>query len=186
MLLTITRHGQTHQNKAGILQGHVEGTLNEEGILQAKKLAQRLQQQSFCHIYCSDLQRAMHTAQSIALYHKQTPITHTPMLRERYLGEFEGKHKTEVGWDVFPNNNEPLLGESIPALRQRMQTFLQDILHTHQHALVVCHSGSAKMLIELLLQRPIQKLDNTSVSQFNIHPNNHIDIIHLNCIQHLQ
>ena len=42
MRLLITRHGETIENKAGILQGHTEGTLSGLGIEQAEKLASRL------------------------------------------------------------------------------------------------------------------------------------------------
>ena len=42
MKLILTRHGETIENKKGILQGQKIGTLSKKGIKQAKKLALRL------------------------------------------------------------------------------------------------------------------------------------------------
>jgi len=37
MRLIITRHGETEENRARIIQGHLPGKLSEIGINQAKK-----------------------------------------------------------------------------------------------------------------------------------------------------
>ncbi len=42
MKIILTRHGRTVENDAGILQGHLSGTLNDTGKEQARRLAERL------------------------------------------------------------------------------------------------------------------------------------------------
>lgn len=45
MRLIILRHGETEQNKAGIIQGQIRGQLTEPGKQQAKLLAERLKKE---------------------------------------------------------------------------------------------------------------------------------------------
>ena len=59
--LYLVRHGQTKENLERIFQGHLPGTLTEEGIEQAKQLREELKDIKFDSIICSDLQRAVDT-----------------------------------------------------------------------------------------------------------------------------
>jgi broad specificity phosphatase PhoE len=93
MKLILTRHGETEENKLGIMQGHMPGKLSGLGIEQAKRLALRLKEERIDFIYSSDLARASDTAKAIAKYHPNTPIEFVEELRERDLGEFQGKKK---------------------------------------------------------------------------------------------
>lgn len=105
MKLIITRHGETEENRAGILQGHLPGTLTDKGITQAKKLAQRLKDEKIDHIYSSDLARAADTAELIAEYHPNTPLDMIEELRERDAGELEGTDIADIDDDLteFPS-----------------------------------------------------------------------------------
>ena len=59
----IFRHGQTDYNKEHRWQGcGIDVDLNEEGLGQAERLAQKLEPYGLEHIYSSNLQRALHTA----------------------------------------------------------------------------------------------------------------------------
>ena len=95
MKLIITRHGETEENKADIMQGHLPGRLSLVGRKQAKKVALRLKNEKIDFIFSSDLTRASDTAKEIAKFHPKTPITFVKELRERNLGEFQGKKKNE-------------------------------------------------------------------------------------------
>ena len=55
--LYLVRHGQTEENAANILQGHLPGHLNEEGREQAARLRDRLKDIQFDALYSSDLKR---------------------------------------------------------------------------------------------------------------------------------
>ena len=88
MKLIITRHGETEENKAGIIMGHLHGTLSENGKEQAKKVALRLKEEKIDAIYSSDLARSSDTAKEIAKYHPKTPLIFAKDLREKYLGKY--------------------------------------------------------------------------------------------------
>jgi 2,3-bisphosphoglycerate-dependent phosphoglycerate mutase len=54
----IVRHGETEENKNGVIQGQLDTLLNEEGRRQAALVAQALGQVPFSAAYSSDLSRA--------------------------------------------------------------------------------------------------------------------------------
>lgn len=91
MKLILTRHGETEENKAGIIQGQGIGRLSDEGKNQAKKIALRLKWEKIDYIYSSDLERAVDTTESIAMFHPQIPINFTKEMREIYLGSYQWK-----------------------------------------------------------------------------------------------
>ena len=84
----IVRHGQTHENFSGILQGHSNSALDEIGIAQAHAVAKRIVSLNIDAIYSSDLKRAMDTAQIISECMKMR-VTAAPELREWNLGQLE-------------------------------------------------------------------------------------------------
>jgi len=88
--LYIARHGQTVWNTKKLFQGHKDSPLTVKGIKQAKNLAQKLKEINFNKVYSSDLLRAKRTAEIIAL-EKKLAIQTTQLLRERYMGKYEGK-----------------------------------------------------------------------------------------------
>lgn len=83
--------GESEYNVNKITQGHSESPLTDQGIAQAKRVANRLKDIEFDKIYCSDLYRAKQTADEIIEYHSLTPIEYTKEIREMYFGKFEGK-----------------------------------------------------------------------------------------------
>ncbi len=62
MKLIIVRHGQTHENASGIIQGQGTGRLNEIGIEQAKRIGFRLKDEKIDVAYISYLERTKQTA----------------------------------------------------------------------------------------------------------------------------
>jgi broad specificity phosphatase PhoE len=89
MKIILTRHGRTVENDAGILQGHLPGTLNDTGKEQARKLAERLSWERIDRAYSSDLARAADTANTIMAFHPDTPLEFTEELREASLGDWQ-------------------------------------------------------------------------------------------------
>ncbi len=84
------RHGQTEHNVLGLIQGHSDSELTEEGRQQAHKLQAVFKKVKLAAIYSSDLKRAKKTAEIIAKPHK-LKIIYTHALKERSYGSFEGK-----------------------------------------------------------------------------------------------
>ncbi|KAJ9107962.1 hypothetical protein QFC20_003647 [Naganishia adeliensis] len=89
----IVRHGQTDHNMRGIVQGHLNTSLNATGRAQGESLAKRLQEEGvhFDFAFTSDLDRASETA--LAIVQKQgngLALQLEAGLRERDLGDLEG------------------------------------------------------------------------------------------------
>lgn len=157
MRLIIVRHGKTLENEQGILQSHLPGHLSQEGIAQAQKVALRLKDTRIDHIYTSDLERAHKTADEIAKYHKDASLVVTQVLRERDLGEFQGKRKCDLGWDSktsLVSTLETELGEDVCTFCYRMYRFINYLVARHggtdETILLVTHSGTLKALLTML------------------------------------
>ena len=91
MIIYIVRHGQTEENLQRILQGHMPGTLTEQGKEQVQRAAEQLSKEGvkFTRIVSSDLKRAMDSAQIIA-DNINLPVIPMEILRERDWGKFTG------------------------------------------------------------------------------------------------
>ena len=110
MIIYIVRHGETEENLQRILQGHMPGTLTEQGKEQVQRAAEQLSKEGvkFTRIVSSDLKRAMDSAQIIADT-LNLPIIPMEILRERDWGKFTGmsiadamdKYRVDGKW-VFP------------------------------------------------------------------------------------
>lgn len=135
MHLTITRHGETVENKQGILQGQRHGRLSHLGKEQAKLLAKRLSKEQFYIIYASDLRRVRQTLQPILKYHPQTKIIFTRELRERHFGQLEGRNHKTINYS-HEETNGALSGktraESIQQFSSRIGAFLDKIKKKHE------------------------------------------------------
>lgn len=105
--LYLVRHGETIENAAHILQGHIEGQLSKKGIEQAQEIAEHLSKEHFDIIVSSDLQRALHTAEIINRFHHLF-ITKTSLLRERDWGELSGMniYDIHIHPEEFPDSVE--------------------------------------------------------------------------------
>ena len=196
MRLILTRHGETEENKIGIMQGHLPGKLSAEGIEQAQKLALRLKDEKIDFIYSSDLARASDTAKEIASFHPHAPIKFVEDLRERNLGEYQGKKKSDFGWNIKDSKAtylEPKEGETIEQLYKRAESFLHTIVVQHHKdtILFVGHNGINKALIAVITGKKhtdvktIENQRNTSVNIFEIDEDKNHTIHAFNCIKHL-
>ncbi|MCF8223969.1 MAG: histidine phosphatase family protein [Bacteroidales bacterium] len=197
MQLYITRHGETVENRAGILQGHNEGRLSQTGIEQAEKLSERLKKEKFDIIYSSDLGRASKTAEIISRNHKETSLIFSDLIRERNFGEFQGKTKKECGWDrsdPAASYPEPLHGESIEDVFLRAEEFYKYLLSKHKDdsVLVVGHGFIGKILLAVIQDKQsshlkaADSLKNTSLSIFEIDSEGQYEVIALDSISHLE
>lgn len=58
VVIYIVRHGETDENRQGIMQGHQNTLLNSEGLAQAQRVADALKSTPFDIAFSSDLSRA--------------------------------------------------------------------------------------------------------------------------------
>jgi probable phosphoglycerate mutase len=103
--LYLVRHGETVDNVRQIMQGQTQGELTENGILQAREVAEDLKNVPFDAVIASDLKRSIDTARIIAEPHQLEVLT-TPLLRERDWGGFTGRYIPDLKSEVWPDDIE--------------------------------------------------------------------------------
>jgi broad specificity phosphatase PhoE len=196
MKLIIVRHAETVENVKGIIQGHRPGKLSEKGIEQTKKLARILRSERILNIYSSDLARAIDTTNEIKKYHPGVPVRYLKLLRERNLGELEGKSRDELlSTEIYPNSGilKTAEGESIEDLFSRASQILELIYSAHPDdtVLLVMHGGAGKALISILENSgqegyaSLPRLENASISIYHINSSMNFQKVVFNNTDHL-
>ena len=135
------RHGETHENREGILQGQNETELNSTGHQMAEAAAEALSDLALGSIYASPLKRAWHTA-SIVSGMTGVPVYLRPGLMERHWGAFQGQPKAER--PLTPN---PETVETVEDFRDRVTRAMASISGPPP-VLVVAHSGVFRAICE--------------------------------------
>jgi len=183
--LLLVRHGITEFNSSRRFAGYSDVELNDEGLRQVEKLRDRLAKEKIDAIYCSDLKRAVATAEIIASG-RNLEIVRCPELREINYGDAEGLTFEEIG-HRYPKLAEAITnftleisfpgGESFRGFIARTRKFL-DRLNKHpveQTILIVSHGGPLRVLVCDLLgidQSHWRQLrcDNASLSIVETYP----------------
>ncbi len=147
--LFIVRHGQTDWNKLGLLQGTMDIDINEEGIKEAKDLAQKINLKEIDICFSSPLKRAMKTAE--ILVQGKVPIISDDLLLERHFGDLEGEKVTlemiKRQWD-YELNDQTYHIESARDCLNRAHKFLEKIKkeYPNKTILIVSHGSFIKAL----------------------------------------
>jgi broad specificity phosphatase PhoE len=179
MKIIVVRHGQTGYNKDRRYMGHLDVGLSKDGQEQARRLAERLAGEKIHFIYSSDLERAKQTLGHITTKHGNVPVHFDPQLRERKLGAFEGKLRSEVDWDSVPGNHlakKPPGGESLSDMKGRVNRFLKHLKDRHrgETVLLVTHGGTIRVINHLLMRESLvesferYKIKNTAVCIYDM------------------
>ncbi len=160
------RHGETAWNVDTRIQGQIDIELNATGRWQAQQVARALLGESIDFVYSSDLQRAWQTANAIADA-AQIPLQAHTGLRERGFGAFEGKTYAEIE-SIWPAETElwrkrdphwaPLAGESLVAMRERIQQTAVELAEQHigGQIVLVAHGGVMDQLYRLATGQELQ------------------------------
>ncbi|MGE8203678.1 histidine phosphatase family protein [Heyndrickxia sp. NPDC080065] len=148
------RHGSTAWNKEGRAQGNADIPLDEEGLFQASKLAERLSNENWDFIYSSDLLRAKQTAEIIGNKMGNKQVLLEQRLREVGGGQIEGTIEQERVTKWGSNWRELDLGiEKAESVIERGQSFIDEVTKNHhsQNILIVSHGGFIKYLLKELV-----------------------------------
>jgi len=196
MKLYLVRHGETHENANGIIQGHINTKLSSLGKNQAKLIASRLKDEKFDFAYSSDLDRCAMTAKEILKFHPSVKLNLEKALREQAKGEFEGMKRVEVfkksekpDWWNYPFGG----GESMKDVWKRTINFYENIRKKHKDdaVLVVSHGGPITCLLAYLHKQGIihigdyGDMENTSISIAKIDNKGGCVFDRLRCAVHL-
>jgi broad specificity phosphatase PhoE len=126
----VVRHGETHENVAGIIQGQLDTPLNPFGHLQATTTADYLSNIRLDRVITSPLQRARDTAQAIlSKQHKVSTVQleQDERIKERCFGVIEGTRY--VG---SKNDREHIEGiEERDDLLERLAGFWNELITVH-------------------------------------------------------
>ncbi|ABP67471.1 Phosphoglycerate mutase [Caldicellulosiruptor saccharolyticus DSM 8903] len=196
----LVRHGETDWNKYNMVQGCIDTDLNQTGIEQAKKVAERLRSEKIDIIFSSTLKRAYMTANQIKSFHPNIPLKLTDKLNEINFGEWEGLNFEELEeryseqyklWKDAPEK-ATFPGEgSLYNVMERVKSFFEGILNKpYKNVVIVTHGGIIKLSIIYLLELPLDFykkcwFGNASLSIVDIKENRRMLSL-LNDMSHLQ
>jgi len=147
----VLRHGETEWNLQGRIQGHLDSPLTQLGEKQARAVGEAFAGCGASMILCSDLARAVRTAEIIAGF-VHAPVASDHRLRERNLGVMEGLTMKEFSrqfsedYAQFSSGNPEASvtgGESIRERYDRSIGCFDDIARHHKgkEIIVVTHGG---------------------------------------------
>lgn len=157
----IIRHGETEPNTRFACVGRSDVPLNETGIIQAQKLAERLE----CvpdTIFVSPLCRAIDTIKPYLDKHSDIPCFISPLLIERDFGIWENlsfKEIEETDPERFNEWQDNYIeyviphGESLMEVQHRVEKFLAELYQKYDNktVFIVTHLCTARHLISTLL-----------------------------------
>ncbi|GAB4543577.1 MAG: histidine phosphatase family protein [Thermodesulfovibrionia bacterium] len=180
--LYLIRHGETIDSNERRYKGHIDVPLSEEGIRQMIGLSRYITMDcpnGLDAIYCSDLTRAVKSAEVIAEPFGIKPII-LPDLRERNFGKWEGMTFDEIqekwphafkSWAEDPLRHAPPDGEGTLELRDRVIGALEKILNRTSFRFqisnlksqisdiaIVSHGGVNRIIVCHLLGIPLENL----------------------------
>lgn len=163
MTVFLVRHGESHWNRAGLVQGQADAPgLTTLGVAQALGAAARLRAAVSApgrvELVSSDLRRAVETARVILGAGVGAAVRIDPSLRERRLGVAEGRPPADVagllgvaqGRVVDPDAAPPG-GESVQALLARVTEALGRLAAGpgRPDTVVVAHGGVIRAALAL-------------------------------------
>jgi len=193
--ILLARHGATTLSAEDRFAGSSDVPLSDEGVEQARRLGERLKAEPIAAVYCSDMHRAMRTADAIARPHGLQLITR-PALREIDHGQWEGLVHDDVEqrfaeqykrWDEDPLLSPPPGGESGLSVLTRALPALARIVDDHpaQTVAVVSHKATNRLLLCAIMgiepryyrARIGQDLACLNVIEFRTHANGRVVLL---------
>ena len=154
--LYLIRHGETEQNKTGILMGSTDTPLNDCGREQAARLGARINALAVDSIFSSPLLRAAETASLV--FGQEAQIITDSSIQEFHFGDWEGLHFSEIArqypevWQVWLTDWEKAHipgGEAFAAFTHRVISFVEEVVRYNpgKQVAVVSHGGCIRSLL---------------------------------------
>lgn len=136
-------HGTTTDNENCKATGHNQGTLSRLGVIQVTELRKKVDYDKIDFVICSDLQRAIDSANILFINKKQ--IIQDNRIRECDYGDLNGEDKALVKDKEhieipYPN------GESMKDVERRMREFCNDILKKYNGKTIALVAHKAPQL----------------------------------------
>ena len=160
-MMHLVRHGRSVWNAVGRIQGQIDIELDEMGLQQAQRIADRLKREPIVAIYSSPLLRAKATADAIA-QRFNLPVTPDTRLMEYDFGVI-----SVLTWDEVTENHPELANRwladpwAVPVagsegrvnFAARVMSAMQDICAQYpaEQVAVVAHGGTFGVYLTAML-----------------------------------
>lgn len=149
MLIYAIRHGQTDINLEDRINGLNDHDLNEEGIRQAVRAREEIEEIELDEIICSPLLRTRHTADIVNA--NDLPISYDERIQERDAGIFTCEdicNLDEAKWWSIDDVEEYIDAETVRNMMGRIYEFLDEtkIKYNGKNLLLVTHGGVMKVI----------------------------------------
>ncbi|MBM4137503.1 MAG: histidine phosphatase family protein [Nitrospira sp.] len=185
--LYLIRHGETEGAEKRRYKGTIDVPLSENGVMQMEQLSKYIVREIInCSnpprppllkgdkgrlltaAYCSDLSRAIKSAELIAKPHSINPII-VSSLRERNFGIWEGMSFDEIkekypeefnAWAGNPLKFSPMEGESTLEMKERVIGVFEKIIGNHNSGCIaiVAHGGVNRIILCHILGIPLENI----------------------------
>lgn len=145
-------HGTTIDNERNIASGWSDVDLSKLGIRQSEELWSKIKDTKFDVVFCSDLRRAVHSAQ--LTFKNRVRIIQDKRLRECNYGRYNGGDGKEVDRlkDKMIDQKFPG-GESYREVEARIGDFLRDIGKGYQgRSIAIVAHHAPQMALDVLLR----------------------------------
>ena len=169
-MIFLIRHGQTDFNREGRLQGRLDSRLTDEGMAQARRMAEHLRpfvaEHPHWDVIASPSLRTRHTARIVSeALGLDGEIAIDPRVAEVDVGEWEGLTREDlevvapgvfgsVGWLCKAPG-----GESYEDISERLGAWLAEIdEHDGRRRIVVSHGIAGRVLRHLYAREPAEQL----------------------------
>lgn len=150
--ITYFVHGTTTDNLQKLASGWLDGELSQKGIEQAKALAEVIKDDYFDIVFCSDLKRAIDSA-NIDFAKRNINIITDARLRECNYGDYNGKDSklADYGSHIF---NQFPNGESLIDVEARMRDFVEFLKQNYSNKKVAIVAHKAPQLaLEVIVNK---------------------------------
>jgi len=196
----LIRHGETASNVGGRFRGRANIPLSENGLIQAKSLANELRDVELSAIYSGPLSRAMETAKILA-HGRNTEVIRRAEFQNIDLGKWTDRPKNEIAeeypqmwqqWITEPENLVLPGGECVIDVRDRAFTGIMRLVGDHPDGsfAIVSHRAVLKPLIAAALgiEKPFFwkiHLDTAGYSLLEYNETRGFTLVHLNLTHYL-
>jgi uncharacterized phosphatase len=169
--IALIRHGETEWNANFRIQGRTDVPLNETGIEQAARVAERLRETEWHRVFASPLSRASDTARIIAEQLALTDFEHREDLIERSFGQAEGLPPGPELDAVRISFGEYQDAETEVEVGSRGVDALEAIheSYTGQNLIVVSHGSYIRCTLDRLLRIQAPRINNVGVTMLQRH-----------------
>jgi broad specificity phosphatase PhoE len=181
--IILARHGRTAWHAEGRYAGTTDVPLDEVGVQQAERVAERLKDEKIEMVFSSPLSRCLAVAEMVADLHGLEVMV-DDRLRELDLGRWDGEMLDEIvkrdgeilkRWTRDPTSVTIPGGESLLDAQRRSMDWLGDASARHADGLLFAssHGGPIRAILAAVIGLPLSNLFRLTVDLASISILNH-------------